>query len=62
MWIVLFALCSDGYEGRRGNRAWSSSDADMDIGLEFARFSAFDPGAHQVKTQPDREGGAGKTH
>lgn len=34
----------------------------LDIGLEFASFSAFDPGAHQVKREPDREGGAGKTH
>lgn len=56
------ALRGDGYEGRRGNRDWSSSDADTDIGLELARFSAFDPEAHQVETQPDREGGAGKTH
>lgn len=59
MWIVLFA--HDGYEQGRETRAWPLSATDRDIDLDFARFSAFDKGDHQMKTEPDREGGPGKT-
>lgn len=62
VWIVLLALWSNCYEQGRGTRAWPPSAADRDINLDFARLSAFDQEDHQVKTEPDREGGAGKTH